>query len=116
MTAQLVHPGPSCFGVATADSAGGCVVTVRGDVDATTAPDLRACLLAALDRPGVSDVEADLSEVTFLDSAGLTVLVVAHQAAQRAGRALRIRCGDGRAVTRPLALTGLTTVLTVVDG
>ncbi len=116
MTAQLVHPGPACFGVATAVSAGGCIVTVRGDVDATTAPDLRACLLAALDRPGVSDVEVDLSDVTFLDSAGLTVLVVAHQAAGRAGRTVRIRCGTSRAVTRPLALTGLTTVLAVVDG
>lgn len=116
MTTSLVHPGPTCFAVATAVSAAGGVVTVRGDVDATTAPDLRACLLAALDRPDVPDVEVDLSDVTFLDSAGLTVLVVAHQAAQRAGRGLRIRCGASRAVTRPLELTGLTTVLTVVDG
>lgn len=116
MTATLVHPGPACFAVATAVSSGGGVVTVRGDVDATTAPDLRACLLAALNRPDVSDVEVDLSDVTFLDSAGLTALVVAHQAAQRAGRAVRIRCGTSRAVTRPLALTGLTTLLTVIDG
>jgi anti-sigma B factor antagonist len=116
MTAPLVHPGPTCFAVATAASAGGSVVTVRGDVDATTAPELRACLLAVLERPGAADVEVDLTDVTFLDSAGLTALVVAHRAAERAGRVLRIRCGAGRAVTRPLALTGLTTVLTVVDG
>ena len=115
MTVSLAHPGPACFAVTTAVSAGGRTVTVRGDVDATTAPDLRACLLAALDRPDGAAVEVDLSQVTFLDSAGLTVLVVAHQAAQRAGRAVRIRCGASRAVTRPLALTGLSTVLTVVD-
>ena len=116
MTAPLVHPGPACFAVATAASAGGCVVTVRGDVDATTAPDLRACLLAALDRPDAADVEVDLTDVTFLDSAGLTALVVAHRTAERAGRAVRLRCGAGRAVTRPLALTGLTSVLTLIDG
>ena len=115
MTAPLVHAGPTSFAVTTAVSAGGCVVTVRGDVDATTAPDLRACLLAALDRPDTAEVEVDLSRVTFLDSAGLTVLVVGHQAAQRAGRTVLVRSGAARAVTRPLALTGLSTVLTVVD-
>ena len=115
MTAPLVHPGPPCTDIATTASAAGCVVAVRGDVDATTAPDLRACLLEALHRPDVTDVEVDLSSVTFLDSAGLTVLVAAHQAAQRAGRVLRIRCGTGRAVARPLEITGLGTVLTLVD-
>ena len=115
MTAPLVHPGRPCFDVATAASAAGCVVTVRGDVDATTAPDLRRCLLEALRRPDGADVEVDLSSVTFLDSAGLTALVAAHQAAQRAGRVLRVRCGTGRAVARPLAITGLSTVLTLVD-
>ena len=115
MTAPWVHLSPPCTDIATTASAGGCVVTVRGDVDATTAPDLRSRLLEALHGPDVTDVEVDLSSVTFLDSAGLTVLVAAHQAAQRAGRVLRIRCGTGRAVARPLAITGLGSVLTLVD-
>jgi anti-sigma B factor antagonist len=115
MTAPVMHPSRPCFDLATTTTAGGCVVTVRGDVDATTAPDLRSCLLGALHRPDVTDLEVDLSSVTFLDSAGLTVLVAAHQAAQRAGRVLRVRCGTGRAVARPLAITGLSTVLTLVD-
>jgi anti-sigma B factor antagonist len=115
MTAHLVHPAPASFAAETALSAGGRLVTVRGDVDATTAPGLRACLLAALEGPGAADVEVDLTGVTFLDSAGLTVLVVAHQAAERAGCAVRLRCGGTRAVTRPLELTGLSTVLAVVD-
>jgi anti-sigma B factor antagonist len=114
MTAPLV-PGPASFDVQSANSATGWVVTVRGDVDASTAPDLRRCLLEVLGRPDVADVDLDLSGVTFLDSAGLTALVVAHQAALRAGGVLRIHCGTSRAVVRPLGITGLSTVLTVVD-
>ena len=115
MTAPPGQVSPDGMTVEAVTSAGSCTVTVRGDVDTDSAPDLRACLLDVLGRPEVSSVELDLTGVTFLGSAGLTALVVAHQDAQRAGRAVRIRCGASRAVTRPLALTGLSTVLTVVD-
>jgi len=63
----------------------------------------------------VTTVHLDLTRVTFLDSAGLTVLVVAHRAAERSGRVLALRCGTRRAVVRPLTITGLFGVLTVVD-
>jgi anti-anti-sigma regulatory factor len=51
------------------------IVTVAGDIDSTTAPQLRECLhkLAACGRPLVVDMDA----VTFLGAAGLRVLATA---------------------------------------
>ncbi len=96
-------------------SDGGCTVTVVGDVDSVSAPALSGRLAELLARPEVGVVELDLTGVTFLDSAGLTALVCAHRAAQRAGQQLRMRCGTGRAVLRPLEITGLTGTFTIVD-
>ena len=92
-----------------------CTVTVTGDVDPLSAPVLADRLLQVLARPDAAEVELDLRAVTFLDSAGLTALVVAHQSAERAGRVLRMRCGSTRPVLRPLQITGLATVFTLVD-
>jgi anti-sigma B factor antagonist len=94
---------------------GGCTVTVVGEVDTLGAPVLDGCLDELLAHPDVRAIELDLSGVTFLDSAGLTVLACAHRTAQGAGRVLRMRCGTGRAVLRPLQITGLADVLTLVD-
>ena len=105
----------TCFRVRCTSSPTGWVVTVRGDVDAGTAPRLRDLLLDVLARPGTPDVDVDLREVTFLDSAGLTALVGAHQAARRNGGLLRVAPGTARAVVRPLQITGLATVLDLVD-
>jgi anti-sigma B factor antagonist len=115
MTAPPVDSANDDMTISTAPSAGGCTVTVRGDVDAGSAPGLRAHLLEVLGRPGVATVHLDLTGVTFLDSAGLTTLVVAHQAAERGTQVLALRCGTSRAVLRPLAITGLSGVLTIVD-
>ncbi len=114
MTVPCLDPDPTQLDIRTCPSPRGCTISVRGDVDATTAPALRAKLLEVLRRAG--DVELDLRDVTFLDSAGLTALVAAHQEASSTGRTLRMRCGTSRAVLRPLEITGLTSVFTIVDG
>ena len=115
MTALPVEIDPTRSDVQVSTSSEGCTVTVVGEVDSTTAPGLRNCLLEALSRPGATSVEVDLSRVTFLDSAGLSALAVAHRAAAATGRELRIRCGTARAVVRPLQITGLWDVFTIVQ-
>ena len=57
----------------------------------------------------------DLSDVTFLGSAGLAVLVAAKDAADARGNTLRLVCGS-RIVTRALEATGLLTLFDVADG
>jgi anti-sigma B factor antagonist len=115
MTASPVTVDPTRIDVSTTSSPAGCMVTVTGEVDSTTAPGLRSCLLDVLAREGVREVQLDISGVTFLDSAGLSALATAHRAAEAAGRRLSMRCGTGRAVLRPLQITGLWDVFDVLD-
>ena len=115
MTAAPIDIDPTRIDVRAATSASGTTVTVSGEVDSTTAPGLRNCLLEVIGRPGTGTVEVDLRAVTFLDSAGLSALATAHRAAVAAGRELHMRCGTTRSVVRPLQITGLWSVFTVVD-
>jgi anti-sigma B factor antagonist len=115
LTASPIDIDPTRIDVRAATSSTGTTVCISGEVDSTTAPGLGNCLLEVIARPGTSSVEVDLRDVTFLDSAGLSALATAHRAAQAAGRELRMRCGTTRAVVRPLQITGLWTVFTVVD-
>lgn len=86
------------------------VLTVGGEVDMTSAPDLRA--VVSEHTTGGSKLVLDLSRVTFLGSAGLAVLVEASQQTKSRGMALRIVAVE-RAVTRPLEATGLGDVFSV---
>lgn len=92
-------------------SAAGAVVRVQGEVDLATAPELDE-VLAAIDASD-GPVVVDLSEVSFLDSSGLSVLVRSHQHLRSSG-------GEGLrlVVTRPatqrvLDATGLSEVFEV---
>jgi anti-sigma B factor antagonist len=80
------------------------VVSVRGELDPATAPELRTCLgqWAGSGRPLV----VDLDGVRFLGAAGLSVLVEARNETERRGADLRLVC-NGRPARRPLDVTGL---------
>jgi anti-sigma B factor antagonist len=53
------------------------VVEVHGDVDLATAPELVACMTAALARDPV-DLIVDMTNTTFFDCSGISVLVAAR--------------------------------------
>jgi anti-sigma B factor antagonist len=89
------------------------VVHVVGEIDTLTAPVLRAQLDEHL--PVVPLLVLDLSDVTFLGSAGLAVLVAAKDSADARGHTLRLVCGS-RIVVRALEATGLLTLFDVADG
>jgi anti-sigma B factor antagonist len=101
------------FGLhAEATSNGGAMVlTIDGELDMATAPILARDLNSALDaRP--SALTLDLSELTFVDSTGLSVLITAHRRAGQDGCAFVLR-SPRRAVLRTLQLTGLDEHLTI---
>lgn len=87
------------------------VVSASGALDLLTAPRLEQLLTETLkERP--ASLIVDLTEVNFLSSAGMQVLVNAHAAATPdIGFAV---VADGRGTSRPLALVGLTEVFDVV--
>lgn len=80
------------------------VLTVAGEVDLATAPALENAIEATLGgKPAAMII--DLSQVSFLASAGMAALVAAHQ---RAGSATRIAVvADGPATSRQLKMTNL---------
>jgi anti-anti-sigma factor len=81
------------------------VVRVFGELDALTAPRLEEMLTNRLGSSIVSLV-VDLSDVTFLGTAGLTVLLRACLHAEVRGVGLWIVTGQGRPVLRALETTG----------
>lgn len=97
--------------ITTATRSGAVVITVVGEVDLMTAPRLGAAVSQALQQPGDGPVVIDLSQVSFLASAGLQALLEAHAQANRAGEPLRIVVDHQRPVILPIQVTGLDKVL-----
>ncbi|MEV0366067.1 STAS domain-containing protein [Nocardia fusca] len=99
---------PRLLDVAVRAENGTAIVTVQGEVDMASAPQLQAALEDA--QRGGDPLVVDMSEVGFLGSAGLSVLLVISEAAEPAA-GLRVVVSD--AVRRPVELTGLDKLLSV---
>ncbi|SDM74478.1 anti-anti-sigma factor [Geodermatophilus siccatus] len=82
------------------------VVEVIGEVDAYTAPALDVCLHSQARQRGVRVLVVDLSRVTFIGAAGVTVLAQADRRCRMRGARLVVHTGGRRRVLRPLQLTG----------
>jgi anti-sigma B factor antagonist len=80
------------------------LLTVRGELDTLTAPELDAAL-RGLQAGSSRTPVVDLTGVTFLASSGLAVLIQAAQRAEDDGRRVHLVVSS-RAVLRPLEVTG----------
>ncbi|MPY96642.1 MAG: anti-sigma factor antagonist [Actinophytocola sp.] len=80
------------------------LVDTVGEVDLGTHLTMRDALFDALVPPAPEILVADLSNVSFFSSSGVSTMVDAHQRAQTVGTELRVVCGS-RAVMRPLVIT-----------
>lgn len=89
---------------------GAVVLRIAGEVDLVTAPQLDESITHVLEeRPKVLVV--DLTEVGFLASAGMSILVAAHNTA---GEQTRMRLvASGSATFRPMELTGLAETMAI---
>ncbi len=85
-------------------------LAVVGEIDAHTAPAL-ASAIAECDQ---ETIVVDMSEVEFVDSSGLRVLIEAHQAADEADRFLKLANPSGP-VSRLLEISGVREYLDVVS-
>ncbi len=89
-----------------------CVVTVVGEIDALTAPELVAFVTAQLIETPV--VVVNLDGVQFMSSAGLRALLEANEFAAREDRALCLVC-NSQTVNWALDATGLREHFTFTD-
>lgn len=82
-------------------------ISVRGELDLSTAPELEGPLEEALDS-GEGSLLIDLSQCEFIDSTGIALIVRAWQRLDSGenGRALVI-CSQNDQVRRVLEITGL---------
>jgi anti-sigma B factor antagonist len=88
--------------------------TVRGDIDRVVSGHLKAVLWSLMDASDSSVVRLDLSDVSFIDSTGLGVLVGARRRGLDRRVEVVLRAPSAR-VWRLLEITGLTKIFAVED-
>ncbi|MEY2471942.1 MAG: anti-sigma factor antagonist [Actinomycetota bacterium] len=78
-------------------------LSIAGEIDVATAPTLRTAIGAAIAVADRLPILLDMSEVSFIDSSGVSALVMSQR---RSPGAVRI-VTPSRAVTRILDITGM---------
>lgn len=87
------------------------VITVEGEVDMFTSPNLRAKLLPFFEK-GVKGIIVDLDGVSFMDSSGIATMVEGLQWSRRDNKQF-VLTGLGETVMNALSLTKLEKVFTI---
>ncbi|WP_432825110.1 STAS domain-containing protein [Dactylosporangium sp. CA-092794] len=87
------------------------VVAASGELDVATAPELRGYLHKLVDE-GASTLVIDLSDVGFLDSTTLGVLISAHKRLAESGGVVELVIPHAR-LLRIFQITGLDRVFTI---
>jgi anti-sigma B factor antagonist len=88
------------------------VVEVAGEIDLLTAGDVQAAITAGV-ATAPETLVVDLTEVSFMDSAGLAMLAHGHMTAGE-GVALRV-VATNPATLKPIRLTGMDRMLAMFD-
>ncbi len=91
--------------VETGELDGATILRAAGELDISARSTMRAALERAVDGSEVA-VVVDLTDVTFIDSTGLALLLNARRRLVRAQRGFAIACSPGR-VRRTFELAGL---------
>jgi anti-sigma B factor antagonist len=102
------------FAIHKADLRGAPGIAVEGEVDVSTAPTLELALDEAI-RESEGAFVIDLSELEFLDSSGLNVLLRARALLGRGERSLAVVCPPGSPVRRLFELAGVVELLFLYD-
>jgi anti-sigma B factor antagonist len=96
---RTVRPAPDCV-----------VLSVAGEVDLVTAPDIETALIRELDG-GATRIVVDLSGVTFFGSLGLAVLIRTVTGAEE--RSVELRLVANQLALRTMELTSTAEVFSL---
>lgn len=100
---------PPLFGISTARKGGTYAIRIEGELDLSECPRLEQALRKGETSPATR-ILLDLEKLTFIDAAGLSVLVMAWHRSTGDGNRLRVTRGRGN-VAYMFHLTALDTVL-----
>ena len=98
------------FSISETASRGIPILSISGEADVVTAPQIRDALFAIVERSPT--VVVDLSELSFVDSTALGVLVSGVKRLRNAGGDLRLVVTQPR-ITKVFEITGLTKVFSI---
>jgi anti-sigma B factor antagonist len=105
---------PDDFAISAEDRDGRGYLSLRGELDLATAPELEQLVNERIDAG--QEVVVDLRALEFMDSSGIRVLVAAHaRAARNDTRLFVVRPADATAVAKIIDVSGLDGELRIVD-
>jgi anti-sigma B factor antagonist len=99
----------------TQDVPGVVVLSVTGELDAYSAPKIRAGLRAAISDPTTKQLRVDMAEVSFIDSSGISALIRGRAEAEARGIKLIVANPQPQPL-KVMGIVGLTDFLGVTDG
>ncbi|WP_317447264.1 STAS domain-containing protein [Streptomyces collinus] len=105
------NPEPSAgdrLTISLTETGGVTVVAAHGEVDRDSAPVLLRALTAR--NSSACRTVLNLSGITFMDSSGINVLIVAHRSAESSGGWLRL-AAPGPSLARLIQIVGLDEVI-----
>ena len=89
------------------------VITVSGEVDLATSPELDTAIITAIES-GTASLAIDLTDVSFMDSSGLGVIVRGLKRCREADKDLDLVITNER-VLKVFGITGLDQVIPIHD-
>ena len=89
------------------------IITVSGEVDLATSPELDNAIIVAIES-GTSSLAIDLTDVSFMDSSGLGVIVRGLKRCREADKDLDLVITNER-VLKVFGITGLDQVIPIHD-
>jgi anti-anti-sigma factor len=105
---------PEEFSISAAERDGRTWLTMQGELDLATAPELERLVVEGIDAG--REIVVDLRGLEFMDSSGIRVLVAAHARADRVGgRVVVVRPGAQSAVAKIVEVSGVDRELNIVD-
>ncbi|GAA4803626.1 STAS domain-containing protein [Streptomyces ziwulingensis] len=110
MTDTYGSTGRNRLSITRTSTDGISVLTVGGEIDHTTVPQLQQALESGREASAGRTV-LDFQAVTFMDSSGINALVAAHRSARASGGWVRL-AGPTEPVLRVIQIVGLDAVIT----
>jgi anti-anti-sigma factor len=98
--------------VKTTKNGNKCTFTLQGRLDTTTAPELQAVLIPAIDGSEFSVIELDFAELEYISSAGLRVLLLGQKTAKNKAKS-QIILNVRDEITEIFEMTGFSEFLTI---